>query len=77
MLCIITSPKKTMQYNNIQSVLLPAFSGEMQVLPRHAEAFVILKKGNVVLKQEGEKKKIINIDNAQCYVRKGQIVIIL
>jgi len=75
--CIITSPQKTAVYKNLRSVTLPAFFGQMQILPGHAESFVLLKKGNISLRQLNKKKEIIQNINGECHIRNDVVTIIL
>ncbi len=75
--CIITSPEKTTVYKNIKSITLPAFRGITQILPNHAEAFMILKKGNIILKQLNKKDNNVQIASGECYVKDNVVKIIL
>ncbi len=74
--CTVLSKQGATNYDKLRSVTIPAFSGEMQVLPKHAEAFILLKKGDIVL-QAVEDKKIIVVSEGCCYVKNNHIVIIL
>jgi len=76
--CVITSPAETTVYEKALSVSLPAFFGRMQVLPGHAEAFVLLKKGEVVVRQaNGPESKIIQIAGGECHIKGDRMAIIL
>ncbi|NCF75061.1 MAG: hypothetical protein GWO87_01060 [Xanthomonadaceae bacterium] len=75
--CIITSPKKTTVYKDIQSVTLPSFYGQTQILPGHAEYFLLLNKGNIILQQSRERKKIIQTPSGECCVKNDNIIIII
>jgi len=75
--CTITSPKETTIYKNVQSIILPAFSGKMQILPGHAEIFVLLRSGDVSLQQLNKQNKIIQITDGECYVKNDVVKIIL
>ena len=77
MQCKITSPEKTDIFDNITSVILPAAAGVMQVLPQHAEAFIALVAGTVVLEREQEPEKTIGIEGGECYVRDDTVTIVL
>jgi len=75
--CTITSSQKTMVYKNVRSVTLPAFSGQMQILSGHAESFILLQKGNILLRQSNKKSKIIQNINGECHIKNDVVTIIL
>ena len=75
--CIIISSQKTTIYKNLRSVTLPAFFGQMQILPGHAESFVLLKKGNISLRQLNKKKEIIQNVNGECRIKNDVVTVIL
>ena len=75
--CKITSSKKTEIYHNVQSVTLPAHSGQMQILPGHAEAFLLLQKGQIALQEENGSTKTIPVPTGECYVKDDLVTIIL
>ena len=75
--CTITSPKKTMVYKKVQSIILPALSGQMQILPGHAESFILLQKGNISLRQLSKESEIIQNINGECYIKNDVVTIIL
>jgi F0F1-type ATP synthase epsilon subunit len=75
--CVITSPKKTTVYKNVRSIMLPAFSGQMQILSGHAESFILLQKGDISLRQLNKQSEIIQIMNGECYIKNDVVTIIL
>jgi len=75
--CTIISPQKTIIYKNMQSITLPALSGQMQILPGHAESFILLQKGNISLRQSNKKNKIIQNINGECYIKNDVVTVIL
>ncbi len=75
--CQIISAKKSLLYKNLQSVSLPAFKGEMQVLPHHAEAFVILKPGNIIMVKSSGQEEVYHLEQGACYLKNDEMVIIL
>ncbi len=75
--CAITSPEKTATYDNLASVSLPAFAGQMQVLPEHAESFVLLRKGEVILQKADGKKESAQIPGGECYIKGDKVSVIL
>ena len=75
--CTITSPKKTTVYKDVRSVTLPAFYGQMQILPGHAESFILLKEGSISLQQSGKEDEVIQNINGECYVKDDVVTVIL
>jgi len=75
--CTITSLKKTTTYKNIQSIVLPAFSGQMQILPDHAESFILLQQGNISLRRLNKESEVIQIMNGECHIKDNLVMIIL
>ncbi len=75
--CKITSPKETTIYKNVQNITLPAFSGQMQILSGHAESFILLQKGNIVLQQTDNEKETIQNMGGECYIKDNTVTIIL
>jgi F0F1-type ATP synthase epsilon subunit len=70
--CTIVSPQKTRKFEQLKAVTLPAYSGEMQVLAGHAEAFILLKKGNIIIDD-----KTVEISGGECHIKDDNIIIIL
>ena len=75
--CVITSPKKTAVYKNLESVALPAFYGRMQILPGHAESFVVLREGFILLRQPGGKTDSVEISGGECHIKDNRALVIL
>ncbi len=76
--CFIFSPDSTKKYDNLRGVSLPALKGQMQVLSNHAESFILLKQGKIVLYKKNGNKKELQIDNeGGCYVTNNKVNIIL
>jgi F0F1-type ATP synthase epsilon subunit len=75
--CTITSPKKTTPYRELQSVVLPAFSGEMQVLAGHAESFVLLKEGDIIFNYQNGQKEALKIEGGECHIKNNNAIVII
>jgi len=85
--CIITSRKQIIVYRYVQSVGLPAFYGYMQILPMHAESFVLLRKGEISIRfaelqnksdiQQTKRSKIIPIATGECHIKDDVVTIIV
>ncbi len=75
--CTISSPQKTIIYQKAESVTLPAFFGQIQVLPGHVESFIFLKQGEVVFKQKNKQDAVVQISEGQCYIKDDSMSIVL
>ncbi len=75
--CQIISPQKTIIYKNLIKIKLPTYQGIMEVLPFHAETFVLLNSGEITLINENDKKKIVKIVSGECHIENNELVIIL
>ncbi len=76
--CQITSIDNSTSYNNLQSITLPANKGELEILTGHAEAFVLLKTGNIILEKQTGSKEEIKVDtDGGCYIKDNKVNIIL
>lgn len=75
MQCFIISAKNKQPFEKVQSITLPAFSGELQILPGHAESFIVLRQGKIILKNK--KINAINIEEGICYIKDDIATIIL
>ena len=75
---IISSPTKNTEYHNIKKVTLPATSGKLQILPQHAETFLLLEKGLISFTNSKKNIQKINLESqAQCYIKDDKIVILI
>ena len=62
----------------MSSIMLPAFSSQMQILAGHAESFVLLQKGNIFfLRQLSKQNEVIQTMGGECYIKDDLVVIIL
>jgi len=75
--CTITSVKNTTVYSDIKNIILPAFSGYMEILSGHAEAFVMLKKGEIILRSLNQADQNIKIDGGEFYFKDNVATIVL
>jgi len=74
--CIVTSADTTSNYNELSSVSVPAASGLMQLLPGHAEAFVEVSGGDLVLKHADGHLETIRLGECECHIKADQVLII-
>lgn len=73
--CIILSPESKQEFEGVQSIILPAFSGELQILPNHAESFISLRQGEIIL--ESGKPKVIPVEGGIGEIKNNIVTIIL
>lgn len=71
-----SSLQKTISYSNVQAVFLPAYFGQAEILPDHAEAFFALQPGQIILKQENSSKEITISQSALAYINNNHLIII-
>ena len=75
---IISSPTKNTKYYNLKKVTLSSLSGQIQILPNHAETFLLLKKDKISLTDINNSSEDIFIDsNSQCYIKDNKIIILI
>ena len=75
--CTITSLNNTSEYNDLRSIMIPALSGQMQILTNHAESFILLDAGNVILKDSGKNITSVKISGGECHIQNNSVTIIL
>jgi len=75
--CKVISPKKTKNYQEVKSIILPAFLGRMEVLQNHAETFVVLKKGSIVFRTKNNKEEIVPVKEGLFYIKNNKGLVIL
>ena len=75
--CEIISPTKKEIFQDVKSITLPAWQGEAQVLSGHAESFMALRDGEVILQLANGEKKNIQIKKAGFYIKDNKAIIIL
>lgn len=73
--CLLVSSREKKQWKNIRCITLPAIQGEAEILPGHAESFIQLKAGKLVLKNQKEESFLIN--GGVCYVYNDKVLIII
>ena len=74
--CQIVSPERKKIYKRVKSISLPTLTGQVQILPRHAEIFTSLQTGEIVLKLQ-DKKETINIKEGVCYFKDNWCYVVL
>ena len=75
MRCTIVSSETKQEFEKVESITLPAFSGELKILPDHAESFIVLRQGKIIL--ESEKINTIPIEDGICHIKDDIATIIL
>lgn len=75
MQCIIITTENKQQFDQVQSITLPAFGGELQILPEHAESFIALRRGTVVLENK-KTNAVVPLEGGICYFKDNFATII-
>ncbi len=74
--CQIVSPQRKKTYKRVKGISLPTPTGMVQILPSHAEMFVSLQAGEIVLKLP-DKEEVINIKEGVCYFKDNWCYVVL
>ncbi len=77
MQCLVASERESKQFDRLRAIILPAASGEMQVLAGHSEAFVLLRAGKIILEKIFGGREEIEIPPAAAYVFQDKVIVIL
>jgi len=75
--CSIISPKKIEKRTELKSIILPAFWGRMEVLPGHAESFIVLTEGEIIFKTQNSQEEKLFIKKGLFYTKDNKSLIIL
>ncbi len=75
--CTVVSPEENKKYTDLASVFLPTASGQAQIMPNHAEAFFLLKKGSIGFQRSAGDDFSIKTNGGQCFVKDDVVTIIL
>ena len=75
--CIIASSNKTTVYKDLQSVILPGFFGQIEILPTHTELFTLIKDGEIVIQRLQKKLETVKVSDGECYIKDDIVNIIL
>ncbi len=62
---------------DLKKVVVPAFNGEMEILPGHAPFLSPLKKGVIKFENEKKENQEIQIDSGFVEINKEEVVIVL
>lgn len=75
--CHVFSSQSTIKHDDLRGVVLPALVGQMQVLAGHAEAFILLGQGKIIVEKNTGSKQEIDIKQGGCYIKDDVVNIIL
>lgn len=73
--CLVVSSREEKKWENIKSLLLPALQGEAEILPGHAESFIQLKPGVLVLR--GSTEETLPVTGGICYVHDNKVLVVI
>lgn len=75
--CQVLTTNKKLFSDRIRSISVPAVRGQMQILPDHAESFVLLQEGELELVTKQGKLKTIKIEEGLLHIQNNRLVILL
>lgn len=75
--CTITSEKDTNHFEKVLSVTAPAYHGQIQILPGHAESFIILQEGEITIEKAKNQKESIQVTNGEIHIKNDTVTVIL
>jgi len=73
----ILSIDKSIFNGDVQALLVPGYSGEIEILEGHADSFFLLKNGNITLSDKDSAIKNIDINGGLCKVVDRNVVILI
>jgi F0F1-type ATP synthase epsilon subunit len=74
--CTVTSAEHTERYSRLKSLAVPAFSGRLQMLPGHAESFILLTPGEIIM-DSAQGVRTVVIDGGACHVKDDEVTVVL
>jgi len=77
MKCIIYSVGDKKEISNLTSLTLPGNSGELEILPGHAECFIKMSAGKIIFKTASGKSEEDATENSVCYLSDDNISIVI
>jgi F0F1-type ATP synthase epsilon subunit len=75
--CRILTKEKPLFSSRIESATIPARNGQMQILEGHAESFVSLSKGKIILQVANGKIKDISVKAGLAHIYNNSLVILI
>ena len=71
----VTTKDRVVYSDEVDMVSLPAWDGEMGVLPDHADFIIMLRKGLLRVQKQGQAKAI-SIDGGYAEISNNRIVVL-
>lgn len=72
----VITPEEVNTYDEVESVTVPAAGGEMEILSNHAESFLTLQAGSVVIRLRDKKKITVPVSECIAHIDQDRIVIV-
>ncbi len=76
MYCKIISSNEKKEYQNIEKIVLPTLTGEIEILKNHSEIFGLIGRGKIILKNK-ENNLSIEAVKGIFYFKNNQLIILL
>lgn len=77
MKCIVSNFNGSRVFNDLKSVSLPVSTGEIQILPGHAECFCVLVPGKIKISGLKLKDEVVEIEKGSVYVKSDEVLVVL
>lgn len=75
--CMVAEGGRTLFSGETGDVVLPGVNGVVEVLPSHAECFVALGKGEIVVAVGEDEEEAYPVDGGVAHVRGDRLVVLL
>jgi len=72
----ITKTNGQKKYDNLDSITLPADSGNMEILAGHSEAFINLIQGEIIFRSKNYSQKEEVSTQSFCHVKDDLVLVI-
>lgn len=74
--CQVISPNKKQEFHNVASISLPVESGQIEILPNHAESFFKIISGKITIVDNNNVNDIEVLEGI-CHIKNNKVMIIL
>lgn len=74
--CTIVSPQETLRYEQLAALDVPSSFGRAQILPGHAEAFMALSAGAIVLIYQDGRREEHTVPACECHVEHDEVLVL-
>ncbi|MCL4338726.1 hypothetical protein M1271_03490 [Patescibacteria group bacterium] len=77
MKCKIVSAKESRVFDNVLSIVIPnTAQGQIQILPQHAESFILLNEGEMTIEKVSGESQEFEINQGLCHIRDDTVTVV-